>query len=124
MVMEMLKEENDLKYKKITQQYGFINPNKGSNVVRDISPIRTHNFTCFFQYLKNNHYKVIICFSAPELTIFKTIIVSGFALNIKKISYVSMLQHEDNRIRGWSSRIRSRRVGDGRCRVGQPCGSC
>jgi len=100
----MLIVENNLKYKKISPQYGFINPNEGSNIVRDISPIRTRNFLCFFQHLKKNLYKVVICFSAPELTVLKTLILSGFTLNIKRFVYTYMLHHEDNRMRGWSSK--------------------
>lgn len=97
----MLKLEKNLKYKRITQQYGFINPNEGLNVVREITPIRTRNFICFFQHLKKTHYRIIICFAAPELTILKTLILSGFTLNIKRFIYKYMLRHEDNRMRGW-----------------------
>ena len=81
-------------------QYGFINP-KGSNIVREISPLRTRNFICFFQHLKKKHYRVIICFSSAELTVLKTFILSGFTLNIKRFVYAYMLRHEDNRMRGW-----------------------
>ena len=101
----MLKEENGLKYKNITQQYGFINPNVGSNIVREISPIRTRNFISFFQnQIKQNRYKALICVSAPDLTVLETLILSGFTLKIKKFVYNYMLQHEDNRIRGWNSK--------------------
>ena len=101
MVLNMLKVENNLKYKNINQQYGFINPSEGSNVVREISPIRTRNFICFFQHLKKKHYRVIICFSSPELTVLKNFILSGFPLSIKRTIYTYMLRHEDNRMRGW-----------------------
>lgn len=103
MVLNMLKLENNLKYKNITQQYGFINP-KGSNIVREISPLRTRHFISFFQHLKKKIYRVTICFSAPELTILKTLILSGFSLNIKRFVYKYMLRHEDNRMRGWRSK--------------------
>ena len=103
MVLKMLKVENDTKYKNITHQYGFINPNEGSNIVREISPIRTHNFISFFQHLKKKHYKVSIYF-APELKMFKRFILSGFTLNIKRFVYAYMLHHEDNRIRRWRSK--------------------
>lgn len=99
----MLKLENNLKNKNVTQQYGFFHPNKGSTIVGNIAPLKTRNFLCFFQHLKKNHYRVIICFSAPELTVFKTLILSGFTLNIKRFVYTHMLHHEDNRIRGWIS---------------------
>lgn len=99
----MSKVESNLKCKNITQQYGFINPN-GSNIVRDIPTLRTRNFICFFQYLKKNHYRVIICFSSPDLTVFKTLILSGFTLNVKRFVYKYMLHHEDNRMRGWNSK--------------------
>ncbi len=101
MVLEVLKIKNKLKNINISQQYGFLNPN-GSNIVRDISPLKTRNFLCFFQP-KKNHYRVIICFSAPELTVFKTLILSGTVLYIKRFVYTYMLFHEDNRMRGWVS---------------------
>lgn len=97
MVLKVLQIKNKLKNINISQQYGFINPN-GSNIVRDISPLKTRNFLCFFQP-KKKHYRVIICFSAPELTVFKTLILSGATLNIKRFVYTYMLHHEDNRMR-------------------------
>ena len=82
-------------------QYGFFNPNEGSNVVRDIPALRTRNFICFFQqHLKKKIYRVTICFSAPELRVFKIFILSGFPLSIKRFIYKYMLSHEDNRMRG------------------------
>jgi len=103
MVLKVLKIKNKLEKINISQQYSFINPNEGSNIVRDIPPLKTRNFLCFFQP-KKKHYRVIICFSAPELRVFKIFILSGFTINIKRFVYTYMLDHEDNRMRGWISK--------------------
>ncbi|KKK69467.1 hypothetical protein LCGC14_2933740 [marine sediment metagenome] len=99
MVLKVLKIKNKLENIIISQQYGFFNPN-GSNIIRDIPPLKTRNFLCFFQP-KKGYYRVIICFSAPVLRVFKIFILSGFTNNIKRFVYTYMLNHEDTRIRGW-----------------------
>ena len=63
--------------------------------------IYTKSFTAFFEksVFFTHQYFVNICYSAPRLTVFKTLNISGYLLNIKRFVYRYMLEHEDNRIR-------------------------
>lgn len=61
--------------------------------------IYTKNFTAFFEKsVYPKQYIVNIFYSAPRLTIFKTLNISGYLLDIKRFVYGYMLKHEDNRI--------------------------
>ncbi len=81
----------------------FIDFLKNVKKHQKMTPLKTRNFLCFFQHLTKACYRVNIFFSAPELTVFKILILSGSILNIQRFAYKFMLQHEDNRMRGWST---------------------
>ncbi len=80
-------------------QDSFFYSSKESN--HEYTPIiYTNNFTAFFEKsIFPKQYLVNICYSAPRITVFKTLNISGSLLNIKRIVYGYMLKHEDNRIR-------------------------
>lgn len=87
-------------YNNISQE-GFLNSFKESDL-RNIELIYSKNFIAFFQqmYKDSFQYRVNICFSAPKLTVIKTLILKGNTLGIKRFMYHYMLMYEDIRIRG------------------------
>lgn len=81
-------------------QDNFFYSSKESNHEYYTPIIYTNNFTAFFEKsIFPKQYLVNICYSAPRLTVFKTLNISGSLLSIKRIVYGYMLKHEDNRIR-------------------------
>lgn len=99
MVLKVLIVENNLKYKNISQ-HGFISHHQRGPIVRGyIFQLYTKNFVSLFQQIENDQFRITVCFSAPKLTVLKTLVLSGNTLSIKLLVYAYMLQYEDNRIR-------------------------
>lgn len=96
----MLIVENNNSFYKNVSQHGFISHHQRRPIVRrNIFQLYTKNFVSLFQQIEGDQFRITVCFSAPKLTVFKTLVLSGNILSIKLLVYAYMLQYEDNRIR-------------------------